>query len=530
MTVTNRWVVLPAACLLLSLQGRPARGELGVQVSPVRALNVNAADDAGFDGFCSAATDGHGNWVAVWASEDSLGGTIGTEGDILVARSVDNGENWSIPVPLNTNAATDTGRDMSPRIATDGNGNWVVVWTSKDSLGNTIGTDEDILFARSTNNGANWTAPKPLNSNAATDTGVDGYAQVACDSSGHCVAVFESTDSLGGTIGNDRDVLYARSIDSGANWSNVLPLNSNAGTDAGGDSDPSIATSGQGRWVAVWDSPIGGDDDILFARSIDNGANWSAPAPLNANAATDAGGDAYPEVACDTNGNCVTVWHHDGAAGDATGTDRDILVARSIDNGANWSLPIPVKSNATTDDDDDSYPSIATDGVGNWVAAWESSDSLGGTIGDDYDILVARSIDNGAHWSNIAPFNSNAATDAGNDGNARVISDAHGNWLMTWDSPNKIIDVAVADYDVHTARFALPDCNDNLIADSTEVVLGLLPDLNFNNIPDICELLSPPPNQPNGCGAGLCGTGMAPFVPFSLIGIASIRRVSRRRK
>jgi hypothetical protein len=40
-------------------------------------------------------TDGQGTWVAVWDSTDSLGGTIGTDGDILVARSTDGGLTWT---------------------------------------------------------------------------------------------------------------------------------------------------------------------------------------------------------------------------------------------------------------------------------------------------------------------------------------------------------------------------------------------------------------------------------------------------
>lgn len=31
-------------------------------------------------------TDGGGNWMAVWCSEDTFGATIGTDRDILVAR------------------------------------------------------------------------------------------------------------------------------------------------------------------------------------------------------------------------------------------------------------------------------------------------------------------------------------------------------------------------------------------------------------------------------------------------------------
>ena len=116
------------------------------------------------------ATDGAGNWVTVWWSTENLGGTIGTDADILVSRSTDNGATWTAPAALNTNAASDSGSDVDPEVTTDGAGNWVAVWHSTENLGG-IGTDHDILVARSTDNGQTWTAPAALNTNAASDFG-----------------------------------------------------------------------------------------------------------------------------------------------------------------------------------------------------------------------------------------------------------------------------------------------------------------------------------------------------------------------
>ena len=91
------------------------------------ALNTNAATDSGDDGWPQVATDSLGNWVAVWESEDSLNGTIGDDYDILVSRSDDDGLNWTAPVPLNTNAGADSGQDLRPQVTTDGAGNWISV-------------------------------------------------------------------------------------------------------------------------------------------------------------------------------------------------------------------------------------------------------------------------------------------------------------------------------------------------------------------------------------------------------------------
>ena len=78
---------------------------------------------------------------------------------------------WAAPAALNSNAAVDgTSHDAFIQVTTDGAGNWVAVWFSNDTLGGTIGADNDILVARSTDNGATWTAPAPLNNSATTAT------------------------------------------------------------------------------------------------------------------------------------------------------------------------------------------------------------------------------------------------------------------------------------------------------------------------------------------------------------------------
>ncbi len=52
---------------------------------------------------------------------------------------------WTAPEALASNAATDSGVDLFPALATDGSGVWQVVWQSGDTLGATISSDQDIL-------------------------------------------------------------------------------------------------------------------------------------------------------------------------------------------------------------------------------------------------------------------------------------------------------------------------------------------------------------------------------------------------
>ncbi|MCH8346841.1 MAG: exo-alpha-sialidase [Chloroflexi bacterium] len=256
------------ATLLIATLLSPSAGPvdavatLPITWSAPAALNTNATTDTGLDGFIfgppQVTTDGTGSWVAVWMSQENLGGTIGTDNDILVARSTDNGATWTAPAALNTNATTDAGADNFPQVTTDSAGNWVAVWKSFENLGGTIGTDADILVARSTNNGATWTAPAALNTNATTDTGSDHFPQVTTDGAGNWVAVWDSGENLGGTIGSDLDILVATSA-AAVGGIVELPEVAAAPLEAAGSSSPDVGVlAGVGGGIAAAVVALGG--------------------------------------------------------------------------------------------------------------------------------------------------------------------------------------------------------------------------------------------------------------------------------
>jgi hypothetical protein len=92
------------------------------------------------------------------------------------------GDPWTAPAALNTTATDDFGdedegiapsQDWNPQVTSDGAGSLVAVWVSDNPLDDTIGLDWDILAARSTDDGATWTAPAALNTNATSDSGTD---------------------------------------------------------------------------------------------------------------------------------------------------------------------------------------------------------------------------------------------------------------------------------------------------------------------------------------------------------------------
>jgi hypothetical protein len=252
------------------------------------------------------------------------------------------------PRPLNTNAGMDGGiRDLDVHLVNSGTGTWMAAWRVLGGMGN----DADLYFSRSVDAGLTWSPPASLNTTAATDSHSDDSARLATNGQGVWIAVWWAQNAFGGSIGTDMDILFARSLDDGVTWSSPAILNTNAATDEGNDLLPRVATDGAGRWVAIWVSAdslggtIGADRDILVSRSTDNGGTWSPPAMVNHYAATDNSADDYPELAMSAAGECVAVWLSDNSLGGTIGTDEDILASTSLNGGQTWSTAIPVNTN-----------------------------------------------------------------------------------------------------------------------------------------------------------------------------------------
>jgi hypothetical protein len=395
-------------------------------------LNNNAATDGNRnDYYPSIANDGNGTWVAAWASQDFSGaGGYGTDMDIFFARSLDDGATWSTPAIVDPAAASDNLADSNPAVYTDGTGHWLMVWGSWDSGG---ASDIDLLYVVSTN-GLSWSAPAHFNSDWETDIerDHDDTPQIAADPSGHWVAVWMK----GKDYGDEHDIYVSHSDDHGLTWAPVAYLHSSMETDLGNDIVARIASDQAGNLVVVWrsDNLIGtngiGDPDIHYSRSDDGGATWTAPAALNTDALTDGLIDIEGTVGTDRAGHWAAAWYRDNTG---LGSDRDILFARSTDNGLTWTAPQPLNTNWATGTGNNARPRLVADGTGNWVAVWYSNETLGLPIGSDPDVFYARSADDGATWTPPAVLNGNAATDmSAADYSHEIALGLHGRLLTAW--------------------------------------------------------------------------------------------------
>jgi hypothetical protein len=103
--------------------------------------------DSAEDSSPAIVTDRKGNWMAVWHSWSVFSSYGQADADIVVAFSQDDGLTWSSPTPINADAEGDAVDDTLPELAVDSAGNWVAVWQTFAISGGYKPFDDEIESA-----------------------------------------------------------------------------------------------------------------------------------------------------------------------------------------------------------------------------------------------------------------------------------------------------------------------------------------------------------------------------------------------
>jgi len=226
--------------------------------------------------------------------------------EIFIKRSTDDGQNFAFPTTPADGVLSGAGTPSGVKLAVAGS-NVYVVWKQSNEIFIAISTDSGVTFGGATN----------ISNTGATSKD----PQVGAVGTNVYVVWQEGSD-----------VLLKRSTDSGQNFVfPTTPSDGDLGDTGGATAKPQIAISGTSVYV-VWRENVSGSGDIKLSRSTDSGVNFASPTtPADGNLSSNTGASITPQIAA-SGSNVYVVWRDDTPAGG----DKDILFKASDDNGATF--------------------------------------------------------------------------------------------------------------------------------------------------------------------------------------------------
>ena len=271
--------------------------------SPVGSeFQVNTYTTA-FQAWPSVASDANGNFVVVWHFVPHEGSNAGVRG-----RRYDSGGNALGP-EFQVNTYTPGGQ-WNAEVASDANGNFVVVWQSDSQDGSASGIFGQRYEADGTPVGGEFQV------NTHTTDNQEG-ADVASDADGNFVVVWRN-----GRRGSGEYGISGQRYDSRGN-----PVGSEfqVNTYVGFNGATRVASNATGDFEVVWSRSFGADEIILGQRYDKDGNRRGGEFQVN----SDTPGPRYfPSVASAANENFIVVWQYGASYQDGDGSDAGIFGQR----------------------------------------------------------------------------------------------------------------------------------------------------------------------------------------------------------
>jgi hypothetical protein len=211
---------------------------------------------------------------------------------IVVQKSADQGQSWSAGTSIGLNNTKENDKQWA--VVNPTNNRIYTTWTLFDKYGSTLPTDSShILFSKSQDGGATWTAPVRIDQHGGDcldgDNTVEG-AVPAIGPNGEVYVAWAGPDGL----------VFDRSLDGGNTWltTDRIVTSIPGGWDFSipgiyrGNGLPITVcdlSNGPGRGTIYinWSDQRNGvtDTDVWLVKSTDGGNSWSAPIRVNNDAA-----------------------------------------------------------------------------------------------------------------------------------------------------------------------------------------------------------------------------------------------------
>jgi hypothetical protein len=292
-------------------------------------------------------------------------------------------------------ATLGTQRAYANPVASDGAGNYIVVWHDEQ--------DDTVQAQRLDPNGA------PLGGQFRIDTAGGGDPAVASNATGDFVVAWERFN--GGAL---TDIVMRGFNPDGTPKTAETPVNV---TTAGQQTHQWVASDSTGNFDIVWTSPQDGSGYGIFGRRfiVPSLAPVSGEIPVNSYT---TGDQQFPQIAKAPGGNFVVVWTSAGQDGSGPGVFGQSFFSTFEVNGSEFQV-----NTFTTGVQSDAAVAVAPDN--SFVVVWRSDDQDGSGSG----VFGRRFAPDGIPLTAEFPVND---VTPGNQGGAAIAMDADGAFVVTW--------------------------------------------------------------------------------------------------
>lgn len=317
--------------------------------------------------------------------------------------STDGGLTWLYGDTLNAPSSLDQRGDPAPCI--DKNGTMIYTHlTSTTNFGGLKGMGANY----STNNGLSWSATFDITLNANVDKNM--AATDDTPTSPFYGNSYMAFTIFAGSAGNGR---FSRTTNSGLTWDPILVLNTTPANHFAQGHDVRVARNGNVYvcWTAGNSASPFTEDFMGFAKSTNGGVNFTVTEnayDVNGSRSTSYNGwgirtNGFPRIDVDKTTGPRSGWIYIVSPQinlAPAGSDADVILHRSTDEGVTWSPGIRVNQDALNNGKAQFFPVVRVDESGAVnVAYYDNRDFP--SVGDSCSVYLSRSTDGGTTWTDV---------------------------------------------------------------------------------------------------------------------------------
>jgi len=301
-------------------------------------------------------------------------------------------KSWTHPNDLSDNISPDGQNADYPQVAIDSSGDSIIVWEQYSQT-----------FFSEYRSGS-WTHPSDLSDYISPTAAGSDRPQVAMDNSGDAIIVWYGVDYY--TRIFKSEYRSGGWIHPSSQSDHISPYHY--------ASNPQVVMDSNGNTVIVWNQNDG--NNLQTCKSEYRSGSWTHPSSLSDNISPNGQNTGNPKVAMDDNNNAIIIRsQNDGSYNQ---------IFKSEYRSGSWTHPSSLNDNISPDGQHTSELQIAMDNNGNAIIAWSQID------GSNYQLF--KSEYSSGSWTHPSGLSDNISPDGQPVNGIQIAMDNNGNAVIVW--------------------------------------------------------------------------------------------------